>query len=739
MTHKRYDYFKKEVSYYIVALILCFGFLVCIMQLWSATLTIPLAYGGDALGVETQIKGIIDNGWFEINPYLGKPDNYNLLDYPSNDNLNLFLMKIISYIFPNWALTLNIYFILTFPLTVVTSLFVLRKLKISSFPAIVGSLLFTFAPFHFFRGEPHISLAAYFLIPLVILVIFWIFEDNFLLSNLKKISDISFSQFLNVKSLGSIIICLGIAASFIYYPFFSCFFLLIAGVCATISRKKWSPLLNAGMLIGGIVLCLIALNLPTILYQYDYGKNMEVIIRSPAESEIFGLKVIQLLFPVPGHRIPMFADITEFYSRTSPLVNENSFASLGIIGSIGFCILILWIFYQLSTKTSIISNGALEKIQQLSILNLSAVLLATLGAFGTIFSYLISSQIRGYNRISIFIAFFCITAIVILLDLLLQKYSSSKIKKGLAIGFIVVILFVGVYDQTTENFVPNYKNTKDSFLNDKHFINNIETLYPNDTMIFQLPYHPFPESGPSNKMADYDLFRGYLHSEKIHWSFGAMKGRDGDLWQREIVNRPINEMIKGLSFAGFNGIYVDSFGYADNGKEIISSLSSILQTTPIVSDNKRLYFFDMTKYNNQLKSSFTPEEFDKQKNQFLNLLRLEWQDGFYGLERIKNNNWRWSSPQGTLIITNPSDKERTFLIDTTFYSAYPESSQLKIESAMISDNLKINSSGYHYQREIVIPPGKTIVKFSSDAKRLDSPNDRRYLVFHTDNFQISEI
>jgi hypothetical protein len=728
----------KEVSFYIVSVILCLGFLVWVMQLWFATLTIPFAYSGDAIFEGESIKSLIDIGGFFQNPYIGMPTGFFSYDYPSNCFLDLFIMKLISFVFPNWAMTMNIFFLLTFPLTTIATLFVFRKLNISPIPAITGSLLFTFVPFHFLRGEWHLVLSSYFLLPLMVLVIFWIFEDDFLLSDFEKGSQNLTSSLMNAKSIICILICIGIALEFVYYPFFSCFFLLIAGLCTTISRKKWSPLLNAGLLIGIILLCIFMTSLPTILYHQDNGKNLEVAIRSPIESEIYGLKITQLLLPVSGHRIPILAHISDLYSQSAPLVNENSFATLGIIGSVGFCILILWIFYQLFTKDSIIRNETLKRVQQLSVLNLSAVLLATVGGFGTVFACLILPQIRCYNRISIFIAFFCITVIVLLLDLILQKYSASKTKKWLIIGFIIVVLLVGIYDQTTEHFVPDYKNTKTIFLSDQQFIQNIEETFPNDTLVFQLPYVPFPENPPVNQMGDYDHFRAYLNSENIHWSYGAMKGRDGDLWQREIASKPMNDMVENLSFAGFTGIYVDSYGYADKGSETISSLSSILQTTPIVSENKRLYFFDLTKYNEQLKSQWTPEEFAKQKDMVQNPLRFVWQDGFSGLESSQDITWRWCSSRGTLNVTNPTEEVKTILINTTFSSGYPEYSQLKIESPGVSDILTINNAGYRYQKEFIIPPGQYTISFISDAKRVDAPNDPRYLMFRLDHPQISE-
>jgi hypothetical protein len=601
MKQKRYNSFKSEVTYYIISLLLCLVFLIWSMQLWSADLSVPFSYSGDAIFEGVLIKGVIDNGWIYQNIFVGLPTGLELYDYPVNAYLDFILMKLISYFFPNWALTMNIFFLLTFLLTTIITLFVLRQFKTSPLPAIVGSLLYTFIPYHFLRGESHLVLSSYFLIPLVVLIIFWIFEGDFLFDCVKvDLNSSSLVSLLNKKTLVSLLVCMAIASAFVYYPFFSCFFIFVAGVCTSISNKKIIPLLNAGLLIGVIILFILAFNLPSFTYQLHNGKNPDVGMRNPAESEIYGLKIVQLLLPVMDHRIPIFSQFFHLYVSSSPLVNENMFATLGLIGSIGFIILILALFYKLFTKSQMDDNEILKKIKYLSALNLSAVLLATVGGIGTVIAYLFFPEIRAYNRISVFIAFFCITTVILVLDFLLKKYDQYKIKKYAIIGCIILVLFFGIYDQTSDRFIPDYKNIKDVFISDEHFIKEIERTYPDDNKVFQLPYVPFPENPPVNGMTDYDHFRGYLHSVNISWSYGAMKGREGDLWQRQIVNEPLDIMLENLSFSGFNGIYVDSYGYADNGKEMISGLSVALQTKPLVSENKRLYFFDMNDYNNRL-------------------------------------------------------------------------------------------------------------------------------------------
>jgi hypothetical protein len=120
------------------------------------------------------------------------------------------------------------------------------------------------------------------------------------------------------------------------------------------------------------------------------------------------------------------------------------------------------------------------------------------------------------------------------------------------------------------------------------------------------------------------------------------------------------------------------------------------------------------------------------------LFRVEWWDGFSLLEKTREYNWRWCSSQGTMIINNHSNKDKLFTISALFFTGYPELSNLMIESTPVNENLQINNSGYIYEKEIVVPPGKNVIKFSCDAKRVDAPADPRYLVFCTRNFKLIE-
>ncbi|HEY5234865.1 MAG TPA: hypothetical protein VIJ14_01700, partial [Rhabdochlamydiaceae bacterium] len=87
----------------------------------------------------------------------------------------------------------------------------------------------------------------------------------------------------------------------------------------------------------------------------------------------------------------------------------------------------------------------------------------------------------------------------------------------------------------------------------------------------------------------------------LKWSFGAIKGRTVDLWQRKAASYPLCKMIDELISKGFNGIYLNRMGYKDNGAELEAQLSELLQVAPIAKAD--VSFWDLRPYANGSKTS----------------------------------------------------------------------------------------------------------------------------------------
>ncbi len=726
--------YNQAIGAYAGAVVLCAVILVWAMKLWKAELPIPFEYAGDALFGSALIKGTIENGWYLHNDFLGVPTGSDLRDFPSSHSFHILVMKLLSLWTPDYAMVLNLYFLLTFPLAVMASLFVFRSFRLSYASSVVGSLLFAFLPFHFLRGESHIFLASYYLIPLMVMVIMWVGLGELQFSDAKDHCGGRWGL-VRSKAVASIAICLLVASGGVYYAFFAGFFLLVAGVYSFLHRRDFRQLLACAILLVTLGLGLLVNLWPSISYIYLHGKNSIATARSATEAEGYGLKLVQLILPVTGHRVSWLAEFKEQYNRLAPLVNENDFASLGTVGSVGFLMLLGLAIFR---KPEI---GHRDVLHALAVLNIAALSLGTVGGLGSLFALTVHPQIRAYNRISVYIAFFSLFAVVLLLEELVRRWAGSKSGRCMVYGVLGLILLGGIMDQTTSRFVPPYEELKTKYANDADFVRAIEASVPEHAMIFQLPYIPFPEYPPVHQMPDYSLLRGYLHSKTLRWSYGAIKGREGDAWQEHVVSKPLIELVETLAFAGFSGVYIDRTGYADQGTKLEEELRNILAVKPvvIVSRDGNLAFYNLEAFTKGLRENDTFEEWQSKRDAGLHPLLFRWAKGFSTLEGTPEHNWRWCSYRGELHIDNLLKRPRVVVLEMSFETGHTEISRLRIDSPWFSRELEINATARPYSKKFTIPPGRHTIRFVSDARQVDAPGDFRTLVFRIQNFRLKEL
>ncbi len=586
----------RSLAAYAGGVALCCALLAIVLRLWQASWNVPLdPRGGDATYTAMQFKTILETGWILHNSRVGMPSGLDL--HPliiADGNLHFLIAKFLSYVLPDAVLILNVYFVATFPLTVITSLFVFRSVGISYIPAMVGSLAFCFLPYHFLRGEAHLFLAAYYLIPLIVLVILWISRQEVFFGSAGPLQG-GRLPWLTYYTVPSVAICCLTGLGGAYYAFFGIFFLAIAGVLGSLRAGHWRPLITSGIVVVLVGLTFLANLEPNLVYRWREGLNSAVPARQPGEAEFYGLKIAQLLLPIEGHRVSLFRRIRDKYDRTSLMPrNENRIASLGFFGSAGFLLLLGWVFWSLSRQQY--ESPTVWLLTDLSVLNLAGLLLGTMGGFGSILALLGLPEIRAYNRISIYLGFFSIFAAVITLDQLALRLSPSKRGRLLRDVTIALIIVAAILDQTSNTFVPPYPQLKATYASDEAFIGQIESSVPAGAMIFQLPYVPFFENPRVQRMFDYDHFRGYLHSHALRWSYGAMRGTKADAWQAQVVMKPVNVMLADIALAGFDGLYVDRYGYSDLGAGLIEELSGVLGKYSFMSSDGRLVFFSLSSF-----------------------------------------------------------------------------------------------------------------------------------------------
>jgi hypothetical protein len=603
--------------------------LACLLKLWQADLSIPFQYGGDSPFTSMWIKGIHDNGWYLSNPYLGMPTGLEMHDFPMAENFHFLVIKLIDLVAGDWAVALNLYFVLTFPATTWTALYVLRRFGVSYLPALLGSLLFTFLPYHWYRGVAHLFLAAYYLIPLMVLLIVRVYHGEVVLFQSGRASGAPRPRWLAGRTLGSLAVCFLVASTGVYYAVFFCYFLLIAGVAA-FCRKRQVHLLCSSAMLACVVLCGLALNaLPTFIYRFQHG-------------------------------------------------------GLGSIAAIA-----------------------------------------------------LTASIRSYNRMSVFIAFFSLSAFCLLLDSLYQRaYPSIKLRRLFQIG-IAVLVAAGILDQTPKRILPS-SATSEEYGRDAAFIHAIEAVLPAHAMVFQLPYMVFPEAIDRHGSVFYDHFRAYLHSRTLRWSFGAMRGREGDAWQRDLVSRQPEEQVKYLAAAGFAGVLIDRSPRLNSASGVEAVLSYLPGTAPLASSDNRWCFYDLRPYRTHLQQTCSASQWSSLCEAVRHPVIVTWHEGFSDPDGVPPDQLHWCAAKGEFRIHNLGNRSRKATLRMCCVSGTPGPALLRLHSHLFSTLIQISQQGCWLEQDLVIPPGTHSIRLVSDGKRVVAPGDLRDLVFFVKHVSVNE-
>lgn len=494
---KYFDNKINNIACIIILLLSVFIIMFFALKLYNFKFGLPLRYEyGDEIQFFVQEAMIFNQGWFPVkSDRLGAPFGSYLGVYPSYLLLNfdILINKIISLFTNDPIDTGSIFYFLIFPFTAISSFFVFRTLKISRFMSIFGSLTFTFIHFVFMRNIAHYVVSTIYFIPLSILLCIWLYERDDLLIPTKN-----FKEFMKNNIIVIIFIILISNNGIAYYPFFTCYLIIIAMISKLLKTKNTKTVIPFIISIALICFLLFIVNfIPNFIYRSNhlFVDNMR---RSWVETEAAGLKIAHLILN------PKF--FVEYYSKAM-LVNENRTSYLGIVGILGFCLLIIYIFVKNYHKPLI--NDYKNRLSLLSELNLFAVLLATIGGFATLFSYFISPMIRSYNRISVYIAFICILSFCIFVENIVKK-------RVLAFYMIFsMLLFVTLIEQIPD---PGFykKNEMEMYIQDKKFIESIQNTMSKGASIYQLPTAPSIDVVPPvNGNTYFRLFIGYIYSKDL--------------------------------------------------------------------------------------------------------------------------------------------------------------------------------------------------------------------------------
>ena len=559
--------------------------LIFILDLPNFDIRMPIHFHSDldaAVGVFRMItKG--DFPWY-LYPHtdaLSQPFGLSFGDYPLPMFLDWVFIRFLGLFITDPFAVYNVFILSSYFFVPLASYYVLRKFRIDPMIAIVVSLLFNYIPFHTLRAD-HYLYVGYFFVPLwtYYLLLLWNKKPLFFK---RKAVDNTYAFDFSKKNIFIMALLLLSATWNYYYSFFFVFFIIVSALSAWTYNKNRYTLYSALIMMFLVIMPVGANMLPYIIYKQQHGENKSVGQRPVKDSEIYGLKIAQLLLPLDDHRIKSWSKIKTEYNK-GPLNNENSMATLGLVGSIGFLILLVLIMAKRKNST----------LSRLSILNASAIMLATVGGLSSIIALLVTSQIRGYNRISPFIAFFSLLAIAILINKFSNKYNVSKV---LLYPLLMLLLVLSLADQSNKELAFTQTDKDIAIVaSDRDFIRAIEQNLSTvkEPKIMMYPYISFPEGEYIGKVKHYDQMIGYIYGDRLKWTYGAVRARKSDKWLRALVRTEPSKQIAILKSSGFSGVYIDRRGYKDHAASMEKIFSKLSQNKAIVSRDRSKSFFRIT-------------------------------------------------------------------------------------------------------------------------------------------------
>jgi len=515
---------------------------------WS----LPTDYSGDAHEILAQIKAASEGAMWPLRPKvverLGAPFGAQWNGYPTPDKPLMLVLGVLARrigLFPAANLAL-----LFAPISAALAFyFAARWLRCRWEWAWAGALLFAFTYHTLHRGLAHFSITFSWTVPLGLLAV-WL---------------VAKSRRLEWRGAGAIV-CLGVAIGLGFSNPYNLFFWLQLMTWAVIAQwlgeRRVANLQIGAASIGVAGLVFIAANIEVWLFVQEPA-GAPLVARNYGGTEMYALKPMEMFLPPVFHRWDAMTFLAHRYFRWSVWHGEPFFPYLGVVGIAG----LLWLLGLAARRA--LTRRPLPG-QALSIGWL--VTYAAMGGVTNVIALVAGFQIfRATNRVAVFISALVLVFLVVRLARVTARWPAWA-----SIAAALGIASLGVLDQVPRGPTPAEKaEIVRAVTGDREFARTLEAALPAGAMVFQLPVVGFPEVVPPHQLADYELFRPFLHTENLRFSYGAAKFRSRSRWQHEVENLPAPALVRRLESYGFAALYINRKGYPDRAERLIGELAQL--------------------------------------------------------------------------------------------------------------------------------------------------------------------
>lgn len=393
--------------------------------------------------------------------------------------------------------------------------------------------------------------------------------------------------------------------------------LVLWGIYAVLKRMRKALTLKR-VYAGIVLLAGIAGAAYIVLWKYtDYLGSYAG--RGLVDVQLGSLKAGAMVLPavnsVFGLGRPLLGAITDIDN-----MQASDIAEIGVLAGIGFVYSIIKIFqYEAKEEKD-------ELLKICGLLNGFIVVVAAKGGLSLLIGAFITSGIRGYSRMCVYIAALGLISFGILADKIIygiKNVSSAAVRNSLYV-IAAAALITGVAMSVPTDFIykdmfgfSGYEQRKSEYDEWHRYIGTVEAQLPEGSTVLELPLR-VEDVHKGNLMTvgrAYELSIPAVISKTSYWdSLGG--GKTGKTLRKILDNGgSMDDFLILVCASGYQGIYIDTMMYPDKSYvQMTGELTKRLGEPVICNDNRR-YFYSLEDYGSRLNEQYTDEELQKLKEQ----------------------------------------------------------------------------------------------------------------------------
>ena len=691
----------------ILSFLVVFLWALCTNRLDAEKWKYPLQYESDGLMTGAWVKSASEGDFIPLvtegSPRLGAPYKTVWYDYPINAKFVHFIAGIVMSFF-GYGFANNfgpVFGHVTIAICFYLACRILRYPRIWSF---TGAVIYAFSHYAYGRQWEHLLLMYVGTLAFAVLSV-WLVTA----SKRMRFGD-KFSWICLVTAF-----VMGIG-----HPYFLNMYLqlLCFGILAQYVSSRRIENLKIGVLslliaIAGFFL----INSRTFIYQWAHGKNDQALSRNYYETELYALKPMEFVVPPDRHHVEALAKLGDLYKASAMVKGELFSPYLGLIGLAGMIWILALFFLRMAKNESQPRRFPLYPAQIIWVIFYSII-----GGLNCLMGICGFQLFRASNRYSVFVFLIIMLFLVSKISTLARHW-----RPGMRYALAIFLIIIGVYDQVPgAPLEQDQAKSEMALKSDQAFGAKLEETIPHAGMVFQLPVMSYPEGLPIRGVSTYEMFRPYLWTKTLRFSYGAVRGRTRDDWQYEAEKLPVPQMVQKLESYGFSALYLNRKCYEDHGEGIIGQLAALGRTN-VVEDGLHEQTCVL------LNPSPTPElpHTDDRAQFFLG-------SGWAIKDRGPLENREWSTGDATFSFFNESPDQTPYKLTCVVATISDRKVNFEMNGQKIWSSELIASKGTPAEVVIRAKHGYNTVRLSTDAPPTRVKDFQIPLAFMLGNLRITK-